>query len=105
MEAITILTLLVLNSVMIATDACFLDPVGFCSMKRTLARYNKCLESPETAIIEYKEEVLFSELTMKNLLLYKLFASLKVQGLSSLSSTYSHISCSCCYEHTCMLFG
>uniref|UniRef100_A0AAU7LJC8 MADS33 n=1 Tax=Hippophae rhamnoides TaxID=193516 RepID=A0AAU7LJC8_9ROSA len=49
------------SGVMIATDACFLDPVGFCSMKRTLARYNKCLESPETAIIEYKEEKLDSK--------------------------------------------
>ncbi|KAH7528017.1 hypothetical protein FEM48_Zijuj05G0027200 [Ziziphus jujuba var. spinosa] len=28
----------------------------FCRMKRTLSRYNKCLDSPETAVVEYKME-------------------------------------------------
>lgn len=30
----------------------------FCSMKRTLSRYNKCLDSPEAALVEYRAEVL-----------------------------------------------
>ena len=30
----------------------------FCSMKGTLSRYNKCLESPEAAVVEFRAEVL-----------------------------------------------
>lgn len=30
----------------------------FCSMKRTLSRYNKCLDFSEAAVAEYKTEVL-----------------------------------------------
>lgn len=50
---------------MIITDVCF--SLVFSSMKRTLARYDKSIDSSEVAILEYREEV-FSETCIFDLL-------------------------------------